>query len=199
MDKMDKQIREAFSKKRLFEDLDVGQSKSLQEFFDDNDIEDYGWDETLEEALSTVADEELVGDQKKTFQVGDILMTASFDSHGQKIMSPHRILVITAKRLSGDVMEYEGYLLSSKVSKSNKYGKYPNNIYIKDYSTILAKGSPAAKEAFIRVDDLVRFTSKDLSTSGTWKGSISNEFGEFLYKCIRNYRTGKSNADMYWE
>lgn len=198
MDNMDKKIREAFSKKRLFEDIDLGQSKSLEEFFENNDVEDYGWDETLEEALYE-AGEEMQGDQLKAFKVGDILMTTSFRSHGREYALPHRILVITARKLSGDVMEYEGYLLSSKINKSNKYSKYQNNIYIKNYSSILAKGAPADKEAFIRVDDLVKFDSRDLSARGTWKGAINDEFREFLYQCVKNYRSGNSNAEMYWE
>ena len=56
-------------------------------------------------------------------------------------------------------------------------------------------------EAIIRVDDLVKLNSKDLSPTGTYKGQVSNEFLQFVQKAYNNYGSGRSkdNAKMKWE
>lgn len=199
VDKVSKKIRE--EREFIFEGISHEDGIPLGEFFEQNDVDDYIWeDDTLEDSLISAEDlNEASGDQLKVFNVGDIIMTTRFQSKGRYMDSPHRIMVVTSKKNRDGVVEYSGFLLSSKINKSNKMGGYPNNIYIKNYSSILYSGAPANKEAFIRVDDLVRFTSNDLSTSGSMKGKASREFMNFVQECYNNYRSGVSNSEIYWD
>lgn len=208
MDNLSKKIKEALiqsmrddqQKQFIFEGIDEGDVKTLDEFFSENNVEDYIWEQDLEEALYD--QEDLHEDEKPpmTYKVGDIIMTTRFNSRGQQIEnSPHRVLIITASEDREGVATYRGFVLSSKVEKSNKHSKYPHNIYINNYSTILYKGTPYNKEAFIRVDDLVEFSSDDLSERGSWKGSANHEFMNFVQRCYDNYKRGIDNSNMYWE
>lgn len=181
-------------KDMVFEGLEESDVIPLNEFLIHHGAETI-WEETLEEALET----ELVGAQKEEYKVGDIIMPKSLYSHSsRKRVDPHKIMLIQSKKEENGIIRYRGFLLSSKVENSNKYGKYPNNIYIEDYATILYKGPRQHKEAFIRVDDIVEFTNKDLSTSGVWKGSVSYSFFRFVNNCYNNYKRGISNLNRRW-
>ena len=130
---------------------------TLNEFFDKYGNE-YGWESTLEEDL---IESDSIGDYHNYYP-GDLVMV------NDPIRGAHRILIISSF-YNGDNNTFKGYLLSSKVAKSNiNNKKFPNNIYIKDYSTILERGPKYHKEAFIKVDDLVEFT-KDNLESGSFK------------------------------
>lgn len=205
---MNKEVRKA---KKLLESKGYKVTKydiSFDDIIDESDIisldeaydrygNDFSWEQTLEEDLY----EDLQGDQRKEYKVGDILMPMKLYSPGSRMdVEPHRVVIIRSKETDKEgVIRYEGFLLSSKVQKSNKYNShYPNNIYIEDYSSILYRGTPQHKEAFIRVDDIVRFTSKDLDTRGSWKGSVKYPFLTFLKNCYQNYKSGKSNVNKYW-
>lgn len=190
--------------KKLF-DIDESDVVSLNEFIDMNG-DDYGWEESLEESLYEYEEDDRLyesSDQDKVYEPGDIIMTRNYyspSSHKKMKENPHKILLVTSKQESNGVVYYRGFLLSSKVNKANKEGKYPNNIYIDNYSSILSSGANSNKEAIIRVDDLVQFTNKDLSHSGTKKGEASKEFIEFVKKCYENYRSGNSkyNFNQQW-
>lgn len=209
MDELSKKIREAVTKKMkdeeqfIFEGIDFYKEKTLDEFFSDNDREDYIWEESLAESLYEDSDDsEVVGNRAVEYKVGDIILTNRYKSRGSYVEnSPHKILVITSRKKSDKEITYSGFLLSSKKEKSNKYTeKYPNNIYINPYNSILYKGARSDKdEVFIRVDDLVTFTNMDLSTSGSWKGKASYDFLNFVQRCVNNYRRGVSNSYMRWE
>lgn len=181
----------------IFEGIDLCESKTLGEFFEENDREDYLWEESIEESLYESSD--IQGDQDKVFRVGDIIMTTRFSSKGRYYDSPHRILVITSKHEDEETTKYGGFLLSSKVEKANKNGGYPASIYIRDYSTILQRGKSLSKEAFINVENVVTFTNKDLGVSGSWKGAASIDFMRFVNKCYYDFHNGKDTSKTYWE
>lgn len=200
MDKMKKKILEAFIRDGILED----KATPI------NEVQDYGWEyPSLADAIEDTSyqeylDESLSGDQVREYEIGDIIFANQFYSPSSKkvVGSPgHRVLVITSKKDDNGIMNYRGFELSSKVNKSNIHSQYANNLYIKDYSTILAKGTGPSMEAIIRVDDLVKLNSKDLSPTGTYKGQVSNEFLQFVQKAYNNYRSGRSkdNAKMQWE
>lgn len=208
---MDNKIKSAVSKRLreqqeekefIFEGIEFYESKTLGEFFEENDREDYIWEESLAESLEEESDE-IVGNRAVQYKVGDIIMTNRYKSHGSYVEdSQHKILVVTSRVESDGIINYEGFLLSSKAKeKSNKYNeRYPHNIYINPYNSILYKGAPSNKqEVFIRVDDLVKFTNMDLSISGSWKGKASWEFLNFVQRCANNYRAGKDNSKIFWE
>lgn len=212
MSDMKDKIREAVSKRLkedkefIFEGIEFYQEKTLDEFFSENDREDYTWRMSLAESLYDSEDaKELVGNRTVQYKVGDIILTNNYRSKSQGggyvPDSQHKILVITSKQEDNGIINYSGFLLSSKYEKSNKYtDRYPNNIYINPYNSILYKGTPSRyNEVFIRVDDLVTFTNMDLSTSGSWKGKASWDFLNFVQSCVDNYRTGKDNSKVYWE
>lgn len=182
-----------------FKGLDESDVVSLNEFLDIHKDE-CSWEETLEESLYEDNEEEdLSGDQLKEYEVGDIIMPKTIHSPASGMeVDAHRVLLIQSKKGRGDTIYYRGFLLSSKVNRSNKYGGYPNNIYISDYSTILYKGKYMKKEAYIRVDDVVEFTNKDLDASGVYKGTVTNRFFRFVNNCYHNYKKGISNKDRYW-
>ena len=199
MSDMKKKILEAFIRDGILEDDASPISES----------NDYGWEySSLAEAIDDCNYQEyldetnLVGDQTKEYEIGDIIYTNKFYSPASKsIVSGHKILVITSKRDEEGVVHYRGFELSSKVNKANIHGRYPNNLYISNYSTILTQGGSTTIPAILRVDDLVKFDSRDLSPTGTLKGKVTDEFLEFVQKAYSNYRAGRSkdNLDMRWE
>ncbi len=139
-----------------------------------------------------------------TLNKGDIIMAnngVSERERGLPIQSPHRVFVIEdAVGPVGDRV-FKGYLLSSKVDKANYYNsRFPNNIYIKDYSTILARGPLREAEAFINLSDLYTIEERlmDLDRGGIWKGHATQEFIDFIDKAVEDLNNGKSIKDTYW-
>lgn len=169
----------------------------------------WGYDEPIEEALTLedpydddcrlLCEEH---DREKNYRVGDILMVPNFYAKsGMVRQDPHRVLVITTKHVGDSVVSYQGFLLSSELSKSNINNEnFPNNIHIYNYNSILETGRKVEeKDVFIRVDDVVNFRPYNLSDSGTWKGNVSKEFLKFVLECRRNYLRDKTlNKDVVW-
>lgn len=202
MDDMKKKILEAFIRDGILEDKTTHI----------NEIQGYGWEyNSLAEAIEDncyqdYLDESLTGDQTKQYEIGDIIFaTKLYSPNSRQVVTGskggHKVVVITSRRDANGVVQYRGFELSSKKDKANIQGKYPNNLYIKDYSSILSKGSGAPIEAIVRVDDLVKFSSKDLSPSGSYKGKVSNEFLQFIQQGYSNYKSGhsKDNFNLVWE
>lgn len=155
----------------------------------------YCWESTLEEDL---IEEDFFNEgnnpKSKKYFPKDIVMV------NDNIMGVHRILIITKKDFSnGKSPIYSGFLLSSQVRKANINSKYQNNIYIKNYSTILDRGAKYDKEAIIRVDDMITFSEDNFSPSGTYKGTVTDEFFNFILNCANNYKNHKSNKNMIWD
>lgn len=190
--------------KKLF-NIDESESLTLEEF-EEKHADDYGWEyDSLEEALEDYIDEDRLdesNDRHRVYEPGDIIMTTAFYSPSSRQVvknKPHRILIVTSAEKEDGVTHYRGFELSSQVQKSNKKGGYRNSLYIKNYSTILERGAKSDKEAMIIVNDLVKFSSRDLSTSGSYKGHASSEFIDFVQQAYNNYKSGKDNSQMYWE
>lgn len=167
------------------------------------------YEESLEEALGITSPYDLDinilcedKDREKKYVTGDILMVPQWNSsENGRIELPHRIVVIDSAEKK-DKIYYTGRVLSSQIKNSNKYNDwYPNNIYIDNYDSILSIGRTVGeKPAYINVSDVVTFTNKDLSDSGTWKGHISKEFEIFIQDCISNYEKDRTlNINIFWE
>lgn len=138
-----------------------------------------------------------------TLTKGDIIMADSGWSSregGMRIQAPHRIYLI--ERAKGPIgnRTFKGYLLSSKVAKANYFNKrFPHNIYIEDYGTILAAGPVAHKQAFINLGDLYTIKESKLSqTGGLWKGKASQEFIDFIDDAISKLEADEYIGDKYW-
>ena len=153
-------------------------------------------DGMLEEAISTDRQHEIIK--------GDIIMANNGVSQrelGMDIMSLHRIFII--EDAVGEVGErvFKGYLLSSQVRKANKNNKnFPNNIYIENYSTILARGAANDKEAFLNLSDLyvIEESKMDTSRGGFWKGHATQEFINFIDAAIAAKNEGKPLTNYCW-
>lgn len=168
-------------------------TKSLTEFFEEYG-DDYSWESTLEEDL--IEEDWLNEDNNpnsREYNVKDIVMV------NDENIGPHRILIITKKESKDGNTVYKGFLLSSKVNKANIHSRYENNIYIKNYGTILDRGNKIDKEAIIRIDDVRTFTKDNFSSSGTYKGTVTDEFFDFIRKCAYNLLHNISNKNMTWE
>lgn len=142
----------------------------------------------------------------RPIKVGQIVMVNSYrGEYSEKENDVHRMLVVSVggKDRFG-VAEYRGYLLSSKFAKANIKGKYPNNLFIKDFSTIFSRSTNSAKndhkESIIKVDELLEFTNEDMSESGVWKGDADPEFIKFVYAGRRNFTSGHQelNFGLVW-
>ena len=120
---------------------------------------------------------------------------------GMDIISPHRIFII--EDAVGEVGErvFKGYLLSSQVRKANKNNKnFPNNIYIENYSTILARGAANDKEAFLNLSDLyvIEESKMDTSRGSFWKAHATQEFINFIDAAIAAKNEGKPLTNYCW-
>ena len=173
---------------------------------------DYAWEyeESLEDALGIISPYDIDinilcedKDNEKKFVPGDILMVPKWKSSVSGANDkPHRVIVISGVDNADWAFTYHGYVLSSQVRKANKNNKrFPNNIYISNYDTILKFGKfIGGKEVILKVDEVITFKNTDLSDHGTWKGHVTDEFFEFLSKCADNFHKDKSaNASMFWE
>lgn len=167
------------------------------------------WDleENLEELLfdcDNILEETISGSQALPIRKGDIIMAnngVSAREGGMNIESPHRIFMI--EDATGEVGSriFRGYLMSSQVRKANYYNDhYPNNVYINDYSTILARGPQRDTEAFINLSDLytIREDRMDLEHGSLWKGHASQEFINFIADASEDIRNGIDISDRYW-
>lgn len=135
---------------------------------------------------------------------GDIIMANNGTSNregGMPVLSPHRIFIIEdATGPVGDRI-FKGYLMSSQVRKANYYNSaFPNNIYINDYATILSRGAPNHREAFINLSDLYVIEEKlmDRESGSLWKGHAKQEFIDFIDQTVVDISTGRSVVNTYW-
>lgn len=167
------------------------------------------YEESLEEALSIISPYDINinilcedHDRERQFVPGDILMVPQWHSQVSGVnSSPHRIIVVTSVN-QGDIIAYTGYLLSSQINKANKNNeRFPNNIFINNYDTILNTGRLSGnRPAILKVDELITFSNNDLQDMGTWKGHISDEFANFMETCINNFHRDRNlNRSIYWE
>ncbi len=152
-------------------------------------------DNLLEEAVS------------KSFLVpirkGDIIMANNGQSNregGMPILSEHRVYVVEDVTGEYGSRTFKGYLLSSRVQKANYYNKkFPNNIYIENYSSILAKGPANDKEAFINLADLYEIDERLMNReSSLWKGHAKQSFIDFIDNAVAAKSRGESTEEIFW-
>ena len=194
---------------------DVSPEKQIQEW--SKDMPYISVDElSTEDAWVSTAEEDLIeeslvhqwlcesgeinesSDQDKVYQPWDIIMINTHDIPG---LEKHRILLVESGVID-DGCEYSGFEFSSNLNKANKNNnKYPDNLYISSYASILQGKSDVNKPIILKIDHLVKFTNENLSEHGTHKGRVNNEFREFVKEAYNNYRNGRSdlNAAKYWE
>lgn len=141
---------------------------------------------------------------KKEFVPGDIVMVGSFTDveTNTTLNLPHRIFVISATNENrADKRTYYGYMLTSKVAKSNKYDPdrlINNNIYISDYNSILQSGRTEAPiEIAIKIGNIYEFTLDQVMHNG-YLGHTTNEFQQFVSTVVKAYKTKKPTNKIMW-
>jgi hypothetical protein len=164
-------------------------------------------DESLEELLfdcDSLLEDTIRRSYQRPIVKGDIIMANNGKSQrerGMDITSPHRIFIIEDSE--GDLGNriFKGYLLSSQVRKANYYNsKYPNNIYIDNYGTIIERGPQTHCEAFINLSDLyvIQENQMDPEASSLWKGRVTPEFINFIDSAVESLNKGESIAHYHW-
>ena len=164
-------------------------------------------EESLEELLfdcDNMLEEAVNSSYTVPIRKGDIIMANngwSERAEGMPILSPHRVFIVEdAVGQIGNRL-FRGYLLSSQVRKANYYNEaFPNNIYIDDYASILARGAPNHREAFINLSDLYEIEESlmDRENTSLWKGHAKQEFIEFIERATADIAEGKSVKNTYW-
>lgn len=141
---------------------------------------------------------------KKEFVPGDIVMVGSFTDveTNTTLDLPHRIFVISATNENrADKRTYYGYMLTSKVAKSNKYDPdrlINNNIYISDYNSILQSGRTEAPiEIAIKIGNIYEFTLDQVMQNG-YLGHTTNEFQQFVSTAVEAYKSKKPTNKIMW-
>lgn len=141
---------------------------------------------------------------KKEFVPGDIVMVGSFTDveTNTTLNLPHRIFVISATNENrADKRTYYGYMLTSKVAKSNKYDPdrlINNHIYISDYNSILQSGRTEAPiEIAIKIGNIYEFTLDQVMHNG-YLGHTTNEFQQFVSAVVKAYKTKKPTNKIMW-
>lgn len=185
--------------------------------FDELYGEDCEWvDSSLEKALASMDDINLDRSKWEVCQAGDIVNVTEFtllDGKQPVFGVPKAYLIIDPTNVEyycsmltqedEESMVYSGFALTSEAERSNRAGGNPNYLYIDNYSTILAAdgrydaSSYYFKEAVLKVDEIVEFT--DANRIVRRKGTVSEEFMEFVQTCSENYANGISNAENRWE
>lgn len=141
---------------------------------------------------------------KKEFIPGDIVMVGSFTDveTNTTLDLPHRIFVISATNENrADKRTYYGYMLTSKVAKSNKYDPdrlINNHIYISDYNSILQSGRTEAPiEIAIKIGNIYEFNLDQVMHNG-YLGHTTNEFQQFVSGAVKAYKTKKPTNKIMW-
>jgi len=172
-----------------------------------NDV-NYTWDypDTLEDALfdSDTLLESTFNNRFGQIVKGDIIMAnngVSSRNSGIDILTPHRVYIIEDAVGKPGSRTFRGYLISSKVEKANYYNKkFPNNIYIQNYDTILEKGKRFFSENLINLADLYTIEESKISVDSTiWKGHAKDEFIDFIDEVALKIKNGEDTSNIYWQ
>lgn len=134
---------------------------------------------------------------------GDIIMAnngVSERATGMDILTPHRVFIIEDATGEPGHRIFKGYLLSSRIEKANYNNKkFPNNIYIDNYASILAKGPCYNTKSFINLSDLYTIKEEEIDEhSSLWKGHATQEFIEFIDDAVNKIKNGQNAANIYW-
>ena len=176
---------------------------NISEYFNTlNDITDE-WDDS-DESLEDILfwDDELNSDELfetwngMPFEEGDIVML----DDGLGGLSKHRLYVITSLLDPNEGPEYEGFEMSSNLSKANLYNpKYPHNILIKNYGSILKKGNNPDKDVIIKIDQRFTFNSDAFVKYNARKGICTDMFNKFISAVVTKYENGIDTSKDYWD
>lgn len=143
-------------------------------------------------------------DSTRNFEVGDVVYVPKYKANGVQQTKGRKLLIITARDEDGTYTGHPFLTNYPDNPKANKFkSKYPHNLYIRDYATIMQDGPKPNREAFIRVDELDTWTDEDFSQegSGTWKGHVKPEFFDFVMTGRNNFKSGNhdANSKLFWE
>ena len=134
---------------------------------------------------------------------GDIIMAnngVSERAAGLDILTPHRVFIIEDVTGEPGHRIFKGYLISSRIEKANYNNKkFPNNIYIDNYASILAKGPRYNTKNLINLSDLYVIKEEEIDEhSSLWKGHATQEFIEFIDNTVNKIKNGQDTANIYW-
>ena len=77
--------------------------------------------------------------------------------------------------------------------------KFPNNIYINNYASILAKGPRYNTKNLINLSDLYVIKEEEIDEhSSLWKGHATQEFIEFIDSTVNKIKNGQDTSNIYW-
>ena len=134
---------------------------------------------------------------------GDIIMAnngVSERAAGLDILTPHRVFIIEDATGEPGHRIFKGYLISSRIEKANYNNKkFPNNIYINNYASILAKGPRYNTKNLINLSDLYVIKEEEIDEhSSLWKGHATQEFIEFIDSTVNKIKNGQDTSNIYW-
>ena len=134
---------------------------------------------------------------------GDIIMANNGVSEcaaGLEILTPHRVFIIEDATGEPGHRIFNGYLISSRIEKANYNNKkFPNNIYINNYASILAKGLRYNTKNLINLSDLYVIKEEEIDKhSSLWKGHATQEFIEFIDNTVNKIKNGQDTSNIYW-
>ena len=129
------------------------------------------------------------------FEYGDIVLLN--DENGG--ISGHKVYIITSLIDPENGPEFEGFVMSSQVQKANVNNpKYPANILIKNYGSILTKNS-YNKDIIIKIDQRFELDSSNFVAYGALQGQCKEAFKKFLNAVVLKYENGKDTSNDYWD
>lgn len=168
------------------------------------ETEDWGEDElTLEELLfwndeSDKDEYEYISEGwgGMPFEFGDIVMT----NENQGGISIHRIYIVNSLIDPDNGPEFEGFEMSSNIRKANiNNPRYPQNILIKNYGSILDKGLAPNKDVIIKIDQLFQLDSDSFVERKPLKGRCKELFNKFIRAEVAKYENGLDTSKDYWD
>ena len=122
---------------------------------------------------------------------------SNFDENGG--ISGHKVYIITSLIDPENGPEFEGFVMSSQVQKANVNNpKYPANILIKNYGSILTKNS-YNKDIIIKIDQRFELDSSNFVAYGALQGQCKEAFKKFLNAVVLKYENGKDTSNDYWD
>ncbi len=134
---------------------------------------------------------------------GDIIMANNGVSEravGLDILTPHRVFIIENAIGEPGHRIFKGYLISSRIEKANYNNKkFPNNIYIDNYASIIAKGPCYNTKNLINLSDLYVIKEEEIDEhSSLWKGHATQEFIDFIDDTVNKIKNGQDTTNIYW-
>lgn len=129
------------------------------------------------------------------FEQEDIVMT----NEKQGGISTHRMYVVDSYIDTEEGPQYLCYGMSSKVNKANiNNKKFPYNILIKNYGSIVNRGSKPEDDVIIKLDQPFTLDS-DAFVEKPKKAEVTNAFKQFIKIELNKIKRNISTAKDYWD